>query len=75
MEKKRGKFLFFISTLEKKEKEKKSSSLTKFLSFIAVFSSAPAALIACTVATLSLTDSSAKLVCSMLHCWLNSWSL
>ena len=49
-------------------------SLTKFLSFIAVFSSAPAAFIACTVATLSLTDSSANDVCSMLNCWLYNWS-
>ena len=47
-----------------------SFPLTRFLSLIAVFSSAPAAFIACTVATLSFTDSSAKLVCSMLNCWL-----
>ena len=43
---------------------------SRFLSFIAVFSSVPAARIAATVSAVSLTDCSAKVVCSMLNCWL-----
>ena len=47
---------------------------SRFLSFMAALSSVPAARIADTVSAVSLTDCSAKVVLSMLACWLYSWS-